>query len=190
MTDADSRNLTFDAVFVGIGRELQFDSLQLENAEIEVKEQKIAVNNYLRTSNKNVYVCGDVAGDLIFSHAAEFHARILINNFLSPFKRKLNNDHMSWVSFTDPEVATFGMNEKQLNKRNVTYKRLEQDFNKDDRAVIDNYQYAKMILYITPGSFYKKEKDTWRYNGSASCGRTYPGIDIGQFRRIICQCPV
>lgn len=156
--NGEIRKVHFDAAFVGIGRELTLEPLQLQNAGIEVKKGKIVTDNHLRTTNKNVFVCGDVAGDLMFSHAAEFHARILINNFLSPFKKKLNNDHMSWVTFTDPEIATFGLNEKELKKIGVSYEKLEQDFSGDDRAVTDNYQYGKIILYISKGGFLTKEK--------------------------------
>lgn len=158
MKDGSIRNLFFEAVFVGIGRELSLKSLQLQNAGIEVKDDKIVIDKYLRTTNKNVFVCGDVAGDLVFSHAAELHARILINNFLSPIKKQLNNNHMSWVTFTDPEVATFGFNEKQLKKTGTEYHKLEQDFSGDDRAITDNHQYSRIILYISKGSLFKKEK--------------------------------
>ncbi len=65
---------------------------------------------------------------------------------------------MSWVTFTDPELATFGLNEKQLKDRGINYEKLEQDFSGDDRAITDNYQYAKIILYIIKGSLFKKEK--------------------------------
>ncbi len=65
---------------------------------------------------------------------------------------------MSWVTFTDPELATFGLNEKQLQQRNISYKKLVQDFKDDDRAVVDNYQYGKLILYISTKRLFKKEK--------------------------------
>jgi len=155
--DGESIILNFDAAFVGIGRELPLTALQLKNAGIDTKDGKIVTDRYLRTTNKNIYVCGDVAGDLMFSHAAEFHARILVNNFLSPIKKKLNNDYMSWVTFTDPEIATFGLNEKQLKERGNKYVKLQHDFKADDRAVTDAYQYGRMILYITNGGFFKKE---------------------------------
>ena len=106
MKDGSKKTLEFDSIFVAIGRALNVEKLQLNNAGIEVKDHKIVVNKYLRTTNKNVFVCGDVAGDLQFSHAAEFHARILLNNFFSPLNKKLKNDHRSWVTFTDPEIAT------------------------------------------------------------------------------------
>ncbi len=72
--DGSTKEILFDAVFVGIGRAVDLNSLQLSNAGIEVKDSKIVKDKYLRTTNKNVYVCGDVAGDLMFSHTAEFHA--------------------------------------------------------------------------------------------------------------------
>ncbi len=156
--NSSSKEIHFDAVFVGVGRQLDLESLQLSKAGIEVKNNNIVKNKYLQTTNKNIFVCGDVAGDLMFSHAAEFHGRILLNNLFSPFKKRLNNKNISWVTFTDPELAAFGLNEKQLNERNISYKKLEQDFTDDDRAVVDSYQYAKMILYISKGGWFKKEK--------------------------------
>ncbi|MFN2439768.1 MAG: FAD-dependent oxidoreductase, partial [Chitinophagaceae bacterium] len=153
-----TKTVAMDAVFVGVGRELNTQNLQLEKAGVEVKDGKIVVDDYLRTTNKNVYVCGDVAGSLQFSHAAEQQARMLLNNFFSPFKKKLNNDHMSWVTFTDPEVATFGLPEKTLKDKGIKYRHLNTDFDSDDRAITDSYRYGKLILYISQGSFLHKEK--------------------------------
>ncbi len=158
MKDGTIKNIQFDAVFVSIGRELNIETLQLANAGIQVKEGKIVADEYLRTTNKQVFVCGDVAGDLKFSHAAEFHARILLNNFFSPFNKKLNNDHLSWVTFTDPEVASFGLNEQQLKERKIEYERLEQDFEDDDRAITDDYRYGKLVLFISSKGLLKKQK--------------------------------
>ncbi len=103
-------------------------------------------------------VCGDIAGDLMFSHAAEFHARIILNNLFSPLNKKLNNQHLSWVTFTDPEVATFGYNEKQLKEKGIGYIRLQQNFTDDDRAVVDSYQYGMLVLFISSKGFLKKQK--------------------------------
>ncbi len=148
----------FDAVFAGTGRELILEPLQLHKAGIEVKDNKIVTDNRLRTTNTDVMVCGDIAGDLKFSHAAEFHGRIILNNLFSPLKKKLTNDNMSWVTFTDPELATFGLNESQIKKRNLNYIKLEKDFSEDDRAVTDDYAYSKTILYISKGNWFAKQK--------------------------------
>lgn len=157
-SDGADTKVTFDAVFVAIGRELDLEPLALHNAVIRVASGKIVIDPYLRTSNKRVFVCGDVAGDLKFSHAAEFHGRIILNNLFSPFKKKFKNDHMSWVTFTDPEIATFGLTETELKKRKIGYRRLVKDFTGDDRAVVDNYQYGKLILLVSKKGLFGKRK--------------------------------
>jgi len=150
--------VNFDAVLVATGRVLALESLSLPKAGIEVAGGKIVIDQYLRTINKSILVCGDVASDLQFSHAAEFHARIIINNLFSPIKKKLNNEHMSWVTFTDPELATFGLSEKQLKERKINYRKVEKDFLDDDRAVVDNYRYGKLVLFINKGGVFRKQK--------------------------------
>lgn len=141
--------LPFDALCTGIGRELDFQELDLENAGIATDQQgKVIFNEHLQTTNKNVFVSGDAAGSLMFSHAAELHTRLLVNNFFSPLKKKLNYDHFSWVTFTEPEVAHFGLDEQQLKEKSFRYERWETDFSLDDRAVIGDYCDAHMILYV------------------------------------------
>ncbi|RYY25317.1 MAG: NAD(P)/FAD-dependent oxidoreductase [Chitinophagaceae bacterium] len=152
------KTIRFDAVLLAVGRDLSFTSLRLEKGGIQTKDEKIIVDKHLRTTNRNVFVCGDVAGDLKFSHAAEFHARILINNFFSPFKKTLHNRHMSWVTFSDPQLATFGYSEKQLKAKNIRYVKAIQDLNMDDRAVVGGFGYGRVILYITPKNIFGNQK--------------------------------
>ncbi|MET3114199.1 pyruvate/2-oxoglutarate dehydrogenase complex dihydrolipoamide dehydrogenase (E3) component [Pedobacter sp. CG_S7] len=154
----ETKTIQFDAVFVAIGRELLLDPLNLEKAGIAVEHNLIVTDHYLRTTNKKVMVCGDVAGDLQFSHAAEFHARIILNNLFSPFKKKLNNQYMSWVTFTDPELAAFGLSEMQLKKKRINYRRLEKDFKEDDRAVVDDFRYGKLVLFVSKAGLLKRQK--------------------------------
>jgi len=143
-----SKKLKFDVLLVSIGRQLNIDGLDLDKAGIERDGSKLKVDDYLRTTNKNVYVCGDVAGSYQFTHAAELHAGVLINNFFSPFKKKLNNDNLSWVTYTSPEIATFGLNEQTLDQRGVEYEKLVLDFEDDDRSIVDNYVDGKLILFV------------------------------------------
>lgn len=156
--DQTIQSVHFDAVMVAIGRESHPDELNLSQAGIQVENNKIVSNRYLQTTNKRIYVCGDIAGNLQFSHAAEQHVRLLLNNFFSPLKKALNNDHMSWVTFTDPEVAAFGLSEKQLKERKEHFEKLELYFTDDDRAIVDDYTYGKTILYITKDNFFRKPK--------------------------------
>ena len=108
----------------------------------------IKLDKKLRTTNKNVFVSGDAADNLKFSHAAEMHTGLLLNNFVSPIKKKLCLDYFPGVTFTDPEVATSGLNEKQLKEKDVGHERLVTDFSEYDRAITDNYEFGKLLLFI------------------------------------------
>jgi pyruvate/2-oxoglutarate dehydrogenase complex dihydrolipoamide dehydrogenase (E3) component len=143
-----------DAIFMGLGRELKFEFLNLYKAGIATKNGRILLNERLQTTNKNVFVSGDAADNRKFSHAAEMHNMLLINNFISPLKKTLNFDHFPWVTFTAPEIATFGLNEKKLKEKNIAYEKLETDFSKEDRAVTHGFEYGKMILFIEKKRLY------------------------------------
>lgn len=157
---SNTRELEFDAVLIAIGRGLNHKSMQVENAGIEQTEKgKLVINDYLQTTNESVYVVGDAAGMYQFSHGAEKHVKLLRNNFTSSFfKKKHNADDMSWVTFTDPEIASFGLSEKQLQDRGVNYWRQDQDFERDDRAIVGEYNYGKICLFTSRES--NKEKRT------------------------------
>ncbi|MBT3407486.1 NAD(P)/FAD-dependent oxidoreductase [Candidatus Woesearchaeota archaeon] len=142
--------VSFDNVFVGIGRVLNYNNLDLDKANIKTHEKGIEVNEYLQTTNPNVFLCGDIAGSYQFTHAAELHAGVILSNFFKPglFWKKLNNDNLNWVTFTQPEIATFGINEKEIKNRKLKYKKLSLDFKDDDRAIVDDYKDGKMLLYV------------------------------------------
>lgn len=141
--------LSFDAVFVGIGRVLNTEGLALEKAGIQTDEKgRILVDSYLCTTNKRIFVCGDVAGNYQFTHAAEMHAGVILRNFFSPFKKKFNADHISWTTFTTPEVGTYGLSEAELQRRNLKYRVLKTDFSEDDRAITEGYEYGISKMFI------------------------------------------
>lgn len=147
--------LKFDLLLLGIGRVLNIEGLDLAKAGIEKDEtgNKLKVDKYLRTTNKNVFVCGDVAGSYQFTHAAELHASIILNNFFKPrmFWKKISYDHLPWVTYTSPEIATFGLNEEQLKNRKIKYEKLELNFSDDDRAIIDENTNGKLLLFVSKG---------------------------------------
>ncbi len=150
-SDGSRFNRKFDAVFVGIGRQLNIENLDLEKAGIDLdsKGRKIIVDDNLRTTNKKVYVCGDVAGSYQFTHAAELHAGVVLTNLFSPFKKKVSYDNLAWVTYTYPEIATFGLCEDTLKQRNIKYEKLELNFADDDRHIVDDFTDGKMMLLIS-----------------------------------------
>lgn len=140
-----------DALFAGIGRVLNIDNLDLEKAGIQVttEKTKLLVDKYLRTTNKDVLVVGDVVGGLMFTHAAELHAKVVISNFFGIFKKKVDTDSFGWVTYITPEIATFGSSASDLKTGNITYQELSCPLQEDDRAIVDGSQ-GLLKLFVGP----------------------------------------
>lgn len=140
--------LSFDAVLVAIGRERN-TMKGLELAGIKIDENgNIKVDEYLQTTNPDVLVSGDSAGGFQFTHAAEFHAQVILKNLFSPLKKKLSWNNFGWVTFTDPEIATFGRQETTLKKQDIEYQLVEIDLEDEDRELIDENK-GKLRLYVS-----------------------------------------
>lgn len=159
LKDGTSETIEFDVALMAIGRVLNLEDLQLENAGIERDERgKLILDDYLRTTNKCVFASGDAAGMYQFSHGAELHTRLLTHNFKSNFDKKHDARHLSWVTFTQPEIATFGMSPEFMKKHNIDFWQQDQDFGRDDRAIVDEYTYGKVTLYLTQKTFWNKQR--------------------------------
>lgn len=143
--------LEFDEILVSIGRELNIHNLDLDKAWIQVNDDntKLIVNEYLQTTNPNVLVCWDVSWSYQFTHCAELHAWVIINNFFNKiFKKKVDYTKLPWITYTYPQIWTFGVDKKYLQENNIKYKLLETNFEEDDKSIIEETTNWMLKLYI------------------------------------------
>ena len=143
--------LPFDQVLVATGRRLNIEGLKLEEAGIEVNDGQIRVNRSLRTTNKHVYTCGDVAGDFLFTHWAEYQAAMVIKNMLSPFGQKVDHSKIAWVTYTEPEVATFGQQAGQLEQSGESFDTISIELKHVDRAICEGIDAGLLKLHVRKG---------------------------------------
>lgn len=145
-------DITFDKILVSIGRVHNYKSMQLHKAGITVKENgKLKVNKYLQTTNKDVYACGDATGNYYFTHASEYEAGIILNNLFNPFKKKATYQNFSWVTYTNPQLATFGKTKAQLDQEKKPYKTITNEFKDVNKIDIQGYKNVKQKLYLKKG---------------------------------------
>jgi pyruvate/2-oxoglutarate dehydrogenase complex dihydrolipoamide dehydrogenase (E3) component len=121
-------------LLVAAGRRPTVDSLNLAAARIRYDRTGIKVNKRLETRNKRVYAIGDVIGQLQFTHAANYHAGLVIRNALFRLRAKVNNDAVPWVTYTDPELAQTGVTEAEARKRRIKIDVLRWPYHDNDRA--------------------------------------------------------
>lgn len=148
--DGREQSIEFSQILASVGRVTKFDDMDLEKAGIKLNERgKLITDKSLRTTNKNVSAVGDVVGGFQFTHAAEMHARVVISNFFSPFKKKFRPENIAWVTYTDPQIATFGRQEKELKEQNISYEVIETDFEDEDRAIVDNERKGLVKIFVS-----------------------------------------
>jgi pyruvate/2-oxoglutarate dehydrogenase complex dihydrolipoamide dehydrogenase (E3) component len=131
-----------DEILVGTGRSPNVEGLNLEAVGVEYNQRVgIKVNDYLQTTNPNIYGAGDVCMNWKFTHAADAAARIVIKNiFFSPLgwgRSKLSDLVMPWVTYTDPEIAHVGLYTAEAEARGLEINTIKIPFDRVDRALTD-----------------------------------------------------
>ncbi|RMF13998.1 MAG: mercuric reductase [Candidatus Dadabacteria bacterium] len=126
-----------DEILVAAGRKANIDGLGCEAAGVETRPRGVTVDARLRTTNKRIFACGDVAIPWQFTHTADATARIVIQNALFFGRKRWTDLVVPWVTYTDPEVAHVGKTRAQLDQDGTPYDVYRVDFDDLDRALLD-----------------------------------------------------
>lgn len=146
--------IPFDEVLVAVGRKPNTQGFGLEELGIEtVRPGVIKSDPFLRTKYPNIYVCGDVAGPYQFTHTAGHQAwYAAVNALFSPFKKfKADYRVIPWCTFTDPEVARVGLNEKEAKEKNIPHEVTVYGIDDLDRAIADSEDHGFIKVLTVPG---------------------------------------
>jgi pyruvate/2-oxoglutarate dehydrogenase complex dihydrolipoamide dehydrogenase (E3) component len=108
---ANGERIAGSHLLVATGRRPNIAALDLAAADIAATPHGITVDARLRTTNHGVYAIGDVAGGPQFTHAALYHAGIVIRNALFRLPALVDYRALPRVIYSDPELATVGMSE-------------------------------------------------------------------------------
>jgi pyruvate/2-oxoglutarate dehydrogenase complex dihydrolipoamide dehydrogenase (E3) component len=115
----NGQKIESEALLVSVGRKPNVSSLNLEAAAVNYTDKGIPVDAYGRTNQSHIWAVGDVVGTPFFTHWAENQARSVLTSLILPFpfKKKINkNQSIPRVTYTDPEVASIGLSEKEANQ--------------------------------------------------------------------------
>jgi pyruvate/2-oxoglutarate dehydrogenase complex dihydrolipoamide dehydrogenase (E3) component len=140
--------LRAEIILVAMGRSPNIHGLDLEAAGIETDRKGIMVDNRLRTNQKHIYAAGDVTGAHQFTHAAGYEGGIVISNAVFHLPRKANYTFMPWCTFTDPELASIGMNEKRAKDAGIKYSVWTEAFKDNDRSLAEGEKTGKIKMIL------------------------------------------
>ncbi len=120
------KELTASKLLVTIGRAFNTAGVGLENAGVTLdKRGAVTVNEFMETSNKDIYAIGDVTGGMLLAHVASKQGLCAVGNIMG-HKEKMDYSVIPAGIFTHPEIASVGVREHQLiergDKDGVNYK--------------------------------------------------------------------
>lgn len=136
--DGAEAEVRVDEILVGAGRAPNVEGLGLHVVGVDYDAKRgVQVDDHLRTTNPRIFACGDICMDWKFTHAADFAARIVIQNALFFGRKKLSALRMPWCTYTDPEIAHVGLYARDAETRGIAVDTYVRPLREVDRAIVD-----------------------------------------------------
>ena len=120
--DNETKYLTSEKVVMAVGRKANLGSLDLEKLQVKLNERHngIMVDEYMRTSNPNVYAIGDVTNKVQLAHVASQQG-IVAADHINGRENKMCYDLVPSAIFTMPEIGQVGLTEKEAVSRKLDF---------------------------------------------------------------------
>jgi len=144
----ERRTLSGEAVLVALGRRPNTDGLGLEAIGVEVGRSGILVDRRLRTRQKHIFAAGDVNGGFQFTHAAGYEGGIVVSNAVFRLPRKTDYTDFPWCTYTQPELASIGMNEKRAREAGIRTSVWTEPFGNNDRSLAEGETEGKIKMIL------------------------------------------
>ncbi|WP_273265236.1 dihydrolipoyl dehydrogenase family protein [Flexistipes sinusarabici] len=131
-------DISSERLLVATGRKPNIFDMNLEKSGVSFDKKGVHVNKQLQTDNKNIYAAGDVVAPYKFTHLAENHAIIAVQNMFLPVKKSINYKTLGWCTYTEPELAKTGLSAAQAKQKyGENFLTFRFPFDTLDRAVTD-----------------------------------------------------
>jgi len=146
--DGTIASIRGDTLLVSVGRVPNVRELGLDTVGVEVSRTGLVVDNRLRTRHKHIYGAGDVIGGYQFTHAAGYEGSIVVSNAIFHLPRKVDYTFLPWATYTDPELASIGMNEKRAQEAGISYSVYTEAFKSNDRSLAEGETTGKIKMIL------------------------------------------
>ena len=146
-----SHDVTVDQLLVATGRAPNVEGLNLEGIGVAFDRRGVQVNDRLQTTRSHIFACGDVCSRFQFTHAADFMARIVIQNALFSGRAKASSLIIPWCTYTSPELAHVGLEEMDA-KAQMEIDTFVQPLSHVDRAILDGQTEGFVKIHVRKGT--------------------------------------
>ncbi len=140
--------LAAQQILVAMGRSPNVDDLGLDRIGVAYDHKGITVDQRLRSSQPHIFAPGDVNGAYMFTHAAGYEGGVVVANAIFRLPRRADYTYLPWCTYTHPEVASVGMNEKAAKAAGIGYTVWTEEFKDNDRALAEGESVGKIKLLL------------------------------------------
>jgi pyruvate/2-oxoglutarate dehydrogenase complex dihydrolipoamide dehydrogenase (E3) component len=153
VTLEDGREITGSHVLLAVGSIPQTGNMGLAESGVELTDSgHIRVDRVSRTSVRSVYAAGDCTGVLPLASVAAMQGRIAMSHALGDTVAPLNLRGVSANIFTDPEIATVGYSQKDIDDGRVDARAVMLPLSTNPRAKMQNATDGFVKLFAAVGS--------------------------------------
>ena len=146
--DGQEKSLKAERLLIALGRKANTEGLGLQGLSLDFDKKGIKIDKRMRTNHTHIYAAGDVTGEYQFTHAAGYEGGIVLSNAILHLPRKTDYTFLPWCTYTDPELASVGMNEKRAREAGIEYSLWTEEFRANDRSLAEGEETGniKMLL--------------------------------------------
>lgn len=142
-------DIEVDEILLSIGRIPNVEELGLEAAGIAFDhKQGLKTDDFLCTTNSNVYAAGDVCMALKFTNTAQATGRMAMRNALSSGKERKSQLTIPWCTYCDPEIAHIGMHVWEARQQSIPIKSFTVMMHDVDRAITDGLHVGFLKIHV------------------------------------------
>ncbi|MCH9669020.1 MAG: mycothione reductase [Actinomycetia bacterium] len=149
----DGSTVHCDTLLVATGRVPNGDQIDAHHAGVQVNAGLVVVDEFQRTTAKDVFALGDVCSPYQLKHVANHEARVVKHNLLQDWEdtaslMKANHRNVPAAVFTEPQIASVGLTENQARAAGYRIRSKVQDYSDVGYgwAMEDSAGFAKLIL--------------------------------------------
>ena len=125
--------LEADIVLVAIGRRPHTEGLGLAAAGVVMERGCVVIDDHFATNVQGIYAIGDVVRGPMLAHKAEDEG-IAVAEILAGQHGHVNYNVIPSVVYTNPEIASVGATEEELQAKGIAYKVGKFPFTANGRA--------------------------------------------------------
>ena len=149
--DGRTVRLAAEEILFALGRAPNTSPLHLEKAEVKAERDRIVTNAQMQTSAPHIYAAGDCTGPHEIVHIAIQQGEIAAHNIARPDRpRDMDYRLLAHIVFTDPQIGTVGLTEKEAKAKNIPYLEASYPFSDHGKSLIMDARDGFVKLLANP----------------------------------------